>query len=196
MTSDRRFPELVSIACHDLRTPLATVYGFSRTLGRLELAEPASRYVEMIDAASEQLGELLDQLSMVTRIESGRWEPDLTEVDSLALAQEAATELGGDRVTVSGAGASVLVEPDATRRALAQLARAAARHGGHDSVSFAVNGSNLELSPLSRSASPVLLGEELRELGAAAAGVLVRALGGSLEATEDRLLIRLPASDS
>jgi signal transduction histidine kinase len=192
MTSDRRFPELVSIACHDLRTPLATVYGFSRTLSRLELAEPAPRYVEMIDAASEQLGELLDQLSLVTRIESGRWEPALAEVDSLVLAQEAATELGEDRVTVSGAGASVLVEPDATRRALVQLARAAARHGGHDSVSLAVNGSDLELSPLSRSAAPVLLGEELRELGAAAAGVLVRALGGSLEAREGRLLIRLP----
>jgi signal transduction histidine kinase len=196
MTSDRRFPELVSIACHDLRTPLATVYGFSRTLSRLELAEPAPRYVEMIDAASEQLGELLDQLSLVTRIESGRWEPALAEVDSLVLAREAATELGEDRVTISGAGASVLVEPDATRRALIHLARAAARHGGHDSVSLAVNGSNLELSPLSRSAAPVLLGEELRELGAAAAGVLVRALGGSLEAAEDRLLIRLPASDS
>jgi signal transduction histidine kinase len=192
MTPDRSFPELVSIACHDLRTPLATVYGFSRTLSRLQLAEPASRYVEMIDAASEQLGELLDQLSMVTRIESGRWEPVLTEVDSLALAREAAAELGEDRVAVTGEGSYVFVEPDATCRALVQLARAAARHGGHDSVALGVNGTELELSPVTRASAPVLLGEELRELGAAAAGVLVRALGGSLEARDDRLIIRLP----
>jgi signal transduction histidine kinase len=192
MTSDQRFPELVSIACHDLRTPLATVYGFSRTLGRLGLDAPASRYVEMIDAASEQLGELLDQLSMVARIASGRYEPSLTEVDSLALAREAAAELGEDRVLVSGEGGGVRVEPEATRRALVHLARAAARHGGHESVTIAVRGSELELSPLSRSAAPVLLGEELRELGAAAAGVLIRALGGSLAADGERLRIRLP----
>ena len=29
---DSRFPRLVSLACHDLRTPLATIYGFARTL--------------------------------------------------------------------------------------------------------------------------------------------------------------------
>jgi signal transduction histidine kinase len=193
MASHTRFPELVSIACHDLRTPLATVYGFSRTLGRLELEGPASRYVEMIDAASDQLGELLDQLSLVARIESGRYEPSLAEVDSLELARAAATDLGEERVLVSGDGARVRVDLEATRRALAQLARAAARHGGHDSVTLVVRGPELDLAPLSRSAEPVLLGEELRELGAAAAGILIRALGGSLAADGERLLIRLPA---
>jgi signal transduction histidine kinase len=192
MISDQRFPELVSIACHDLRTPLATVYGFSRTLGRLGLEAPASRYVEMIDAASEQLGDLLDQLSMVARIASGRYEPSLAEVDSLALVREVASELGEDRVLVSGEGGGVRVEREATRRALVQLARAAARHGGHELVTIAVRGPELELSPLSRSAAPVLLGEEVRELGAAAAGVLIGALGGSLAADGERLRIRLP----
>ena len=94
---------------------------------------------------------------------------------------------------VSGDGAPVRVDLEATRRALAQLARAAARHGGHDSVTLVVRGPELDLAPLSRSAAPVLLGEELRELGAAAAGILIRALGGSLAADGERLLIRLPA---
>ena len=35
MTNDRRFAELVSVACHDILTPLATVYGFARTLEQL-----------------------------------------------------------------------------------------------------------------------------------------------------------------
>jgi signal transduction histidine kinase len=113
MTSEKRFPELVSIACHDLRTPLATVYGFSRTLGRLELEAPASRYVEMIDAASDQLGELLDQLSLVTRIESGRYEPALADVDALALAREGSSA----RIACSSPAREALCAWSRSRRA-------------------------------------------------------------------------------
>jgi signal transduction histidine kinase len=192
MPAESRYPQLVSIACHDLRTPLATVYGFARTLGRQELEEPAGRYVEMIEAASGQIADLLDQLSLVTRIETGGYEPRLEDVDSLELAQEAAAELGEERVRLSGEGATVRVEPPAARRALANLVRAAARHGGLDCVDLTVRGGELELSPLTDSSRVVLLGEDLRELGAATAGIVVRALGGSLEAAGDSLLIRLP----
>jgi signal transduction histidine kinase len=193
MTNDDRFPELVSIACHDLRTPLATVFGFAKTLGRLELESPAARYVEMIEAASGQMRDLLDQLAVLVRIERGTWEPALADVDSLELAREAAAELDEDRVAVTGEGATVRVEPEATRRALAQLARAAARHGGLDSVTLTTRGRELELAPVGRTAARVLLGEDVLELGAAASAAVIRALGGSLEANDERLLIRLPA---
>lgn len=194
MTPEPRFPELVKLACHDIRAPLATVYGFARTLARLELEAPASRYVEMISEASSQIGELLDQLGMVARIESGRYDPQLAEIDSLELARAAAEELGDERVAVFGEGAGVRVAPDATRRSLAQLARAAARHGGYDSVTLAVRGVELELAPVARTAEPVLLGDDLRELAAAASAIHIRALGGSLEPQDERLLIRLPAA--
>ncbi|HXV32540.1 MAG TPA: histidine kinase dimerization/phospho-acceptor domain-containing protein [Gaiellaceae bacterium] len=190
--NDRRFAELVSVACHDILTPLATVYGFARTLEQLPLDDPAPRYLEMIGAASSQIDELVDQLRLVARIEAGRYEPALAERDSLELAREAAGRLEEGRVLVSGRGAPVRVDPDPTVRALAQLARAAARFGGHDSVSLAVAGAELTLSPLSRSALPVVLGEEARELAAPAAALLLRALGGDLEAREETLLIRLP----
>ena len=72
MLPERSFPQLVSIACHDLRTPLATVSGFVSTLKRLELEPPATEYTEIILAASEQMRGLLEQLSIVERIESGR----------------------------------------------------------------------------------------------------------------------------
>lgn len=191
MTNDRRFAELVSVACHDILTPLATVYGFARTLEQLPLEAPAPRYVEMIGAASAQIDELVDQLRLVARIESGKYEPALVERDSLELAREAAGRLEEGRVDVSGRGASVLVDPEPTVRALSQLARAAARFGGHDSVSLAVDGAELVLSPLSRSARPVVLGEEARELAAPAAAFLIDALGGGLTADEDQLVIRL-----
>jgi signal transduction histidine kinase len=192
MNEGTRFPELVAIACHDLRTPLATVHGFAHTLGRSDLDEPAARYVGMIAAATAQLAELLEELSLVTRIEAGRYEPRLENVDSLDLARSAAAELEEDAVAVTGSGASVRVEQKPVTRALRQLARAARRHGGHDSVTLAVRGAELELAPVERNAADVVTGADIRELGAAAAVVYLRALGASLEHEHGRLLIRLP----
>jgi signal transduction histidine kinase len=189
---DKRFAELVAIACHDLRNPLAVVYGFSRTLTRTALDERGARYVGMIEAASNQLGEILDELSLVTRIEAGRFTPELTEADSLELARAAAAELTDDRLVVSGEGAPVQVPARDVTRALSRLGKAAARHGGHDSVDLVVNGAELRISPISRTAEPVVLGRELRELSAAAAVALIEALGGSLAVGDETLIIRLP----
>jgi signal transduction histidine kinase len=192
MTDDTQFPRLVALACHDLRTPLATVHGFARTLARQGLEEPAARYVEMIDAASQQLAELLDELALVAKIEAGRFEPRPTKVDSLQLARAAAAELEDGVVRVSGEGATVAVEEEATRRAVRQLARAARRHGGLESVDLVVEGPTLVVSPVTATAPAVVTGEELRELGAAAGVALVRALGGTVEVDGERLLISLP----
>ena len=151
MTNDRPFAELVSVACHDILTPLATVYGFARTLEQLPLEPPAPRYVEMIGAASAQIDELVDQLRLAARIEAGTYEPTLVERDSLELTREAAARLEEGRVEVAGRGAPVRVDPEPAARALAQLARAAARFGGHDSVALEVDGSRARpLAPLPR----------------------------------------------
>ena len=192
MAEDARFAQIVSIAAHDLKTPLATVYGFARTLARTDLEEPASRYVEMIEAASAQLRELLDELALVARIERGTYEPTLMDADTLELAQGAAADLA-ERVEVSGDGATVKADPEVTTRAVSRLAKAASRHGGIDSVSLQVRGEELEISPLLRNAAGVVTGEELRELGAVAAVEHLRALGATVAAQDDRLLIRFPA---
>jgi signal transduction histidine kinase len=148
--------------------------------------------VDMIGAASSQIDELVDQLRLASRIQLGLYEPALVETDSLELARSAANRLEDGRVELTGEGATVLVDPKPTARALAQLARAAARFGGHDRVTVDVRGPELVLAPLSRPAEPVVLGEELRELAAPAAAMLVRALGGTLEARDETLWIRLP----
>ena len=192
MTQDRQFTKLVTIACHDLVNPLATIHGFARTLEGLDLDEPAGRYVEMVRVAGEQMRDLIEQLRIAAQIEAGRYDPVLVEVDSLELARGAAAALDEGRVAVSGEGSLVRVEPVAVGRAVAQLVRAAARYGGYDSVDLVVHGAELAISPLGRAAAPVLLGERLDELGAPAAAVLIRALGGSLAAEDERLLIRLP----
>jgi len=191
---DTSFVRLVSLACHDLRTPLATVHGFARTIARTgELEEPESRYLEMIEAASGQLAELLDELSLAARIESGRYEPTTTEVDLGELVRAAAARLDEELVRVEGEGELVRVDAPTTERALAALVRCALRHGGLDQVDVLVDGREVRVSPITPSSAPVVLGEDMRDLGAAVAVRLVRALGGSVELDGDVLRVALPA---
>jgi signal transduction histidine kinase len=191
--ADSSFPRLVSLAAHDLRTPLATIHGFAQTMIRMgDLGEPKQRYMEMVDTAALQLAELLDELGTAARIEDDRYEPSLQPVPSLGLAQSAATTLGEERVHVSGEGREVRVDPESTERGIAALAQAALRHGGLDEVNLHVDGATLTLSPVTASSAPVVLGEELRDLGAAVAVRVVRALGGSVELDGDKLTIKLP----
>ena len=191
MSETDDFARLVSLACHDLRTPLATVHGFATTLARGGLEPPGDRYVEMIEAASAQLAELIDELSLASRIESGRYEPTLREADTLELAQAAAARLGEDRVQVSGSGAAIETDGDALERGLAALFQSALRHGGLDRVEVEVNGVDVRLSRVTAASAPVVLGEDLRDLGAAVAARLVARLGGSLSVEGETLAIRL-----
>jgi len=191
--ADSSFPRLVSLAAHDLRTPLATIHGFAQTLIRMgDLGEPKQRYMEMIDTASRQLAELLDELGTAARIEDGRFDPSLQAIDTMELARGAAEELGAERVLVEGDGAEVHVDPESTQRGVSALAQAALRHGGLDQVRLRVDGATLAISPVTPSSAPVVLGEELRDLGAAVAVRVVRALGGSVDLDGDTLTVRLP----
>ena len=193
MTEESKFPRLVSLAAHDLRTPLATVSGFAKTLIRTEtLEEPTSRYVEIIDAAAGQMVELLDELGLAARIEDGRYQPNLRDADTLALAREAAAALGEDRVRVGGEGGAVRVDLEATQRAITAHAQCALRHGGVELVDVTATGPELTIAPITAASAPVVLGEDLRDLGAAVAALLVRALGGSVTVEGETLHVRLP----
>jgi signal transduction histidine kinase len=192
VTEENAFARLVSLACHDLRTPLATVHGFATTLARGgDLEPPADRYVEMIDAASAQIAELIDELSLAARIELDRYEPTPREANTLELAQAAAARLGEDRVHVSGSGAAIETDAESVERGLAALFQSALRHGGLDDVDVVVDGRELRLSPVTSASAPVVLGDDLRDLGAAVAVRLVRQLGGSVGIDGETLQIRL-----
>jgi signal transduction histidine kinase len=189
---DTSFAKLVSLGCHDVRTPLATVHGFAKTLERAaELAPPADRYVEMIGRASAEMAELLDELSLAARIESGSYEPGLRDADTLALAHAAREQLGEDRVHVSGEGATVSTDVEAVERGVSALIQAALRHGGLDEVSVVVRGPVLEVTPVTEASAPVVLGHELRDLGAAVAVRVIERLGGAVTVDGDTLTISL-----
>jgi signal transduction histidine kinase len=175
-----------------VRTPLATVHGFVKTLERtMELEPPTDRYMEIIGEASIQMAELLDELSLVARIEAGRYEPMLRDVDTLELAHGARARLGEDRVTVSGTGAVVSTDADAVGRGISALVQSVLRHGGLEQAGVVVRGREIDLAPVTPASAQVVLGEDLRDLGAAVAVRLVAALGGSVALAGEKLTIRL-----
>jgi signal transduction histidine kinase len=176
------FADLVGLACHDLRTPLATVNGFAKTI--LRAGGPADpRFVEMIDAAAAEIAVLVDQLGLAARIEAGRYDPHLVKANTLELA--AATG-----VPAAGEGAPVETDAGAATRALAALAAAAVRFGS-DAPSWTVDGRELVLAPVAGSASEALDGSAAKDVGALVARAAIAALGGSVELAGNVLRVRL-----
>jgi hypothetical protein len=140
----------------------------------------------MIEAASEQMTELLDELGTAARVVGGRFEAAPREVDTLELP---AAEDG--RVAVRGSGEVIETDPDAVRPALRALAVAALRHGPVEQVAWEVDGRLLVLSPVTAAAAPVVAGEELRDFGSVVARMTVEALGGSLALDGETLRVCL-----
>ena len=62
----------------------------------------------------------------------------------------------------------------------------ARKHGGVESVSLHVDGREVTLEPVTEGAAPVILGQNLKDLGAAVALISIRALGGSVEIHGER----------
>lgn len=153
------------------------------------LGDPQDRYLGLIDTAAIQLTELLEDLSLIARIEGGRWEPLEQDADTLELARTAVETLG-DTASVTGTGAPVQIDPAAASRAIFGLANAARRHGGLEVVEIEVDGTELRIGPLT-TAAPIVLAEDLRDLGAALGRMVIEALGGSVELAGERLVVRL-----
>jgi signal transduction histidine kinase len=182
-----RFPRIVSLACHDLRTPLATVYGFARTLTRSgDFDERSARFLEMIEEASEQMTALLDELGVAARIAGERWEPPLVEVDTLELATS-----DDERVGAEGRGETIQTERESIARALEAFAIAAVRHGPVERATWHVDGRSLELTPVTQAAAPVLLGDELKDLGSVVGRMAIEELGGSVAVDGETLRVEL-----
>jgi len=179
------FERLVELACHDLRTPLATVNGFSKTILRAgELGDP--RYMELIDEAAEQMVVLVEQLGLAARIATGRYDPHLVEANTLELA-------AASGVAAAGEGAAVETDADTVTRSLSALAAAAARYGGAEAAvpTWTVSRRELTLAPIAKGAASALDGSEARDLGALVARSAIGALGGSVELDGESLHVRL-----
>jgi signal transduction histidine kinase len=184
---DERLAEVVRLASHDLRTPLATISGFAKTMVRGgALPEREARFAGMIDEAAEQLAGLVAQLSLAGALVSGRHHSAVGEVDTLELAR------GTDaRVSVDGEGETIETDPALVAGALAALAAAALRHGLVDSVAWQVDGRELTLAPVASSAAVVLDGSSPKDLGALVARLALDSVGATVVVERDALRVRL-----
>jgi signal transduction histidine kinase len=87
--SEQLKSELVSIVSHEVRTPLASVLGFTSLLLHRDVDPQTTRdYLEIIDAQGRRLATLLDDFLNVQRIEEGRLALAEDVVDMKALLRE------------------------------------------------------------------------------------------------------------
>jgi signal transduction histidine kinase len=169
------------------------VRGFTRTLtGQDALEEPALGWLRLVEEAAAELGDLIDQLSLLARIEAGSYEPLRQPVSTERLAQQAQAALG--RLELAGAGERVLVDERAAQRAVTAFARCLLRHGELERARLELRGPLLAFSPVDGSTAAVLLGEDLRDLQAAIGVRIVRALGGEAVHADGELRVSLPAA--
>ena len=91
---------------HDLRAPLRSINGFSQALVEdcpAELSDDARRYLDRIRAASQRMGQLIEDLLALSNVSRGTLEYGDFDLGELALAvlQDIAQREPGRRVEVS-----------------------------------------------------------------------------------------------
>ena len=164
--------------------------GHVRSAGRLrglgELVAGAAARLVLLARADDDRGAVRRRGAAVD-------EPLLRDADTLALARAAAERLGEERVHVSGEGTTIETDVDSVDRGVAALVQCTLRHGGLDEVDVAVSGAELRVSPVTEASAPVVLGQDLRDLGAAVAVRLLERLGGEVAVADGTLTIRLPS---
>ncbi|WP_051261904.1 ATP-binding protein [Desulfovibrio inopinatus] len=106
---DEMKSQFLSIVSHDLRTPLTSVLGFAKIIGRefakkfsplaqsdARLSKSAKRIelnLGIIDSEGKRLARLIDDLLDLSRIESGRYQWKDTNIDIIQLSKEASNAL-------------------------------------------------------------------------------------------------------
>ena len=129
---DKLKSQFLSIASHELKTPITAMSGFiqiavRRLRRRIDRAKPAAteqsaddvtllEQLEVVNRQTTKLARLVDELLDVSRIESGRLEFRVAEVDLAALADEVAGRLAmvaaDHNLVVSRDGEGFLVRGD------------------------------------------------------------------------------------
>jgi signal transduction histidine kinase len=130
--ADEAKSHLLAVISHDLRTPLSSIMGHAELLSMgipEPLGEKVLERVERIRTSSNHLLYLIDELLSFARVEGGREELRLREVDACAMAREVATVMEPLAVARGLAlhveervsGAVLHTDPDRLRQVLLNL---------------------------------------------------------------------------
>jgi PAS domain S-box-containing protein len=128
--------DFVANVSHELKTPLTSIAGYAETLA--SEASPGTqteRFARPILSNARRMHRLVDDLLDLSRIESGRWQPDPERVDVRGLADEAwaafadrARERRIQFTTAVGNVRHVTADAEALRQVLTNLFDNALRH--------------------------------------------------------------------
>lgn len=91
--SERLKTELITNVSHDLRTPLTSIITYTDLLKKPDLTvEERTKYIEILDAKSNRLKTLIEDLFEVSKMASGNIEISKQRIDLAQLLQQAAGE--------------------------------------------------------------------------------------------------------
>ncbi|MGN7477036.1 histidine kinase dimerization/phospho-acceptor domain-containing protein [Solibacillus silvestris] len=95
--SERMKTELITNVSHDLRTPLTSIITYTDLLKNPDITvEERKKYIEILDAKSNRLKTLIEDLFEVSKMASGNVELSKQRIDLAQLLQQAAGEHGED----------------------------------------------------------------------------------------------------
>lgn len=166
---DKLKTQFLSMASHELRTPLTAVSGFMqiarRRMVRLaaapdippalrEEAQKADEALEMANRQSKKLARLIDELLDVSRLQQGRVEMRLAEIDLADVVREVAERMsllskGHEIVAKIEGAAPIVADRDRIEQVLENLVGNAIKYSpenGRIEVSLHVNGANAVVS--------------------------------------------------
>lgn len=137
--------DFVANVSHELRTPLTVISGFSETLADDDLSpEMRKQFAETIHAHTGRMQRIVDDLLDLSRLESGRWEAALSDLDTADIAEEIAATFR-DAASAKGLTLELRLDPAASlfradrtavRQVLSNLTDNAVRHTDRGSVTI------------------------------------------------------------
>jgi len=166
---DKLKTQFLSMASHELRTPLTAVSGFmqiarrrmSRMAGAEDISQPwreeaqkSDETLEMANRQAKKLARLIDELLDVSRLQQGRVEMRLAEIDLADVVREVAERMRllskGHEIEAQIEGAAPIVaDRDRIEQVFENLVGNAIKYSpesGRIDVSLRVNGSNAIVS--------------------------------------------------
>jgi signal transduction histidine kinase len=191
---------LMSAIAHDLRTPLATIYGFAKTIERGGgLDERQDRFLGLIIAAAADMDRMIENVSTVGHIAEERMTIDNSPVTTDALAAAALDAIperpdGRCVVLLPGSGALVATDADRAARAVALVAEAALRlEPSRQEAHLQADGASIRSGPFSAELLPGLAAHG-RDVPVETARIVLGYLGATLVTEGEELVARFTAA--
>ena len=184
-------------ACHELRSPLAVVYGFAKMLEtNTSIDEPGQKYVTQIVNGAQRIDDLLDALSKIGRIAAGRLVPTMESGSIKALVDDlCSTSTNNARVAIdAGPDLHVKADPAWLTEAFVGIINALCFEDELDvRVSWTHDAHEVTVNFIPNSSFPMIDVEPAKAaMGLTLARMRIVAMGGALDGQGDRITVVLP----